>query len=134
MASFAKDPNKVKIPKELHPEWEKLISKMLTHSINKRPTFKEMKEIFSKVEQDLRNELIAKYGYEAPGVEEFENELRLTKSISPYQSNNKGKNKNNLADMAEKLKEERSFTNLNNMRKWLHFARQKAEVMVKLIK
>ena len=36
--------------------------------------------------------------------------------------------------MAEKLKEERSFTNLNNMRKWLHFARQKAEVMVKLIK
>lgn len=69
VASFAKDPNKVKIPKELHPEWEKLISKMLTHSINKRPTFKEMKEIFSKVEQDLRNELIAKYGYEAPGVE-----------------------------------------------------------------
>ena len=36
--------------------------------------------------------------------------------------------------MAEKLKEERSFTNMNNMRKWLHFARQKAEVMVKLIK
>lgn len=36
--------------------------------------------------------------------------------------------------MAQKLKEETSFTNMNNLRKWLHFARQKAEVMVKLIK
>ena len=53
------------------------------------------------------------------------NELRLTKSISPYQSNPKGGNKNNLTDMADKLREERSFTNMNNMRKWLHFARQK---------
>lgn len=36
--------------------------------------------------------------------------------------------------MAAKLKEERSFQYMNNMRKWVHFARQKAEVMVKLIK
>ena len=106
---------------------------MMTHDRKKRPSFKELKDYFAKIEQDLRNELIAKYGYEAPGVEEFDNELRLSKSISPYQSHSKG-GKNNLADMAEKLKEERSFTNMNNMRKWLHFARQKAEVMVKLIK
>lgn len=78
---------------------------------------------------------MAKYGEEGPAADDFDNELRLTKSISPYQSNTKtGGNKNNLIDMAEKLKEERSFTNINNVRKWLYFSRQKAEIMVKLIK
>lgn len=42
---------------------------MLTHNKGKRATFKEMKDIFSKVEQSLRSDLIDKYGYEAQGVE-----------------------------------------------------------------
>lgn len=57
----------------------------------------------------------------------------MTKSISPYQSNPKNQ-KNNLADMAQRLKEERSFTYINNLRKFIHFYRLKAEIMVKLIK
>ena len=58
----------------------------------------------------------------------------MTKSISPYQSKSKDKAKGNLADMAQRLQEERSFNNLNNLRKFLHFCRLKAELMVKLIK
>lgn len=36
--------------------------------------------------------------------------------------------------MAQRLKEERSFTFINNLRKYIHFYRLKAEIMVKLIK
>jgi glycogen synthase len=36
--------------------------------------------------------------------------------------------------MAERLKEENSFTRLNNLRKWLDFVRMKSEMMLKLIK
>jgi hypothetical protein len=36
--------------------------------------------------------------------------------------------------MAQKLKEEKSFTNINNLRKWLSFFRQKTEILVKIIK
>ena len=93
-----------------------------------------MKEQFEKMEQNIRNDLISKYGYENPGLDEFDSELRLTKSISPYQSKSKEGGNRNLADMAQRLQEERSFTNLNNLRKFLHFYRLKAELMVKLIK
>ena len=133
VASFSSESHKIKMPKELHEEWGNIISKMMTHNPAKRPTFKEMKEYFAKIEQNIRNDLIAKYGYETPGLDEFDSELRVTKSISPYQSNPK-KEKNNLADMAQRLQEERSFTNINNLRKYLHFYRLKAELMVKLIK
>ena len=36
--------------------------------------------------------------------------------------------------MAQRLKEEKSFTFINNLRKYIHFYRLKAEIMVKLIK
>lgn len=36
--------------------------------------------------------------------------------------------------MAQRLKEEKSFTYINNLRKYIHFYRLKAEIMVKLIK
>lgn len=48
-----------------------------------------MKEHFEKLEPKIRNDLIAKYGYETPEYGEFDSELRVTKSISPYQSNPK---------------------------------------------
>lgn len=64
-----------------------------------------MKEYFNSIEQELRDYLIKKYDQETPGLEAFQNQLRLTKSISPYTSNpNKIVNKNSLADMAQKLK------------------------------
>lgn len=105
----------------------------MTHNAAKRPTFKEMKEYFAKVEEKMRADLVAKYGYETPEYGEFDSELRVTKSISPYQSNPK-KEKNNLADLAQRLKEEKSFNYINNLRKYIHFYRLKAEIMVKLIK
>lgn len=75
---------------------------MLTHNHNKRISFKEMKQYFHSIEAGLKASLISKYGEEAPGLEAFQNELRLTKSICPYQSNAKGGN--SLADMAQRLK------------------------------
>ena len=133
VASFAKENHKIKIPEQLNEEWVRIIGKMMTHNPARRPTFKEMKEYFEKVQPAIRDALIKKYGYESPEYGEFDSELRVTKSISPYQSNPK-KEKNNLADMAQRLKEEKSFTFINNLRKYIHFYRLKAEIMVKLIK
>jgi hypothetical protein len=42
--------------------------------------------------------------------------------------------KNGKIDMVKKLKEERSFTNLNNLRKYLTFYRMKSDFLNKLIK
>jgi L-rhamnose mutarotase len=49
VGSFSKADHKIKMPKELHPEWEMIISRMMTHNPAKRPTFKEMKEVFEKI-------------------------------------------------------------------------------------
>lgn len=51
----------------------------------------------------MRSDLTTKYGEEST-LDNGDNDLRLTKSISPYQSNPKGNNKNSLADMAQRLK------------------------------
>ena len=46
VASFAKENHKIKIPDQLHPEWIRIIGKMMTHNPAQRPTFKEMKQYF----------------------------------------------------------------------------------------
>lgn len=65
VGKFSSPSHKAPIPKELHPEWEKIIGKMLTHNPAKRPSFKELKEYFAGVEPTLRTDLIAKYGEES---------------------------------------------------------------------
>jgi hypothetical protein len=57
--------------------------------------------------------------------------LRLTKTISPYQSK---PNIDKKQGMLKKLMEERSFTNINNLRKYLTFFRYKNDLMNRLIK
>lgn len=79
----------------------------------------------------MYKDLSAKYGYEMPGFEDFDDGLRLTKTISPYQSK---PNCNKKQDMLKKLMEERSFTNVNNLRKFLTFYRYKIDLMNRLIK
>jgi len=79
----------------------------------------------------MYKDISAKYGYEMPGFEDFDDGLRLTKTISPYQSKPAG---NKKQDMLKKLMEERSFTNVNNLRKFLTFYRYKIDLMNRLIK
>ena len=56
----------------------------------------------------------------------------ITKTLSPYQSrpNKEGKN----PDMSKKLKEERSFNCINDLRKFLTFYRMKNDMRTKLIR
>jgi len=79
----------------------------------------------------MYKDISVKYGYEMPGFEDFDDGLRLTKTISPYQSK---PNVNKKQDMLKKLMEERSFTNVNNLRKYLTFFRYKIDLMNRLIK
>lgn len=72
--------------------------------------------------------MVKKYGYETPDLDDG---LRITKTVSPYQSIPM---KNGKIDMVKKLKEERSFTNLNNLRKYLTFYRMKSDFLNRLIK
>lgn len=79
----------------------------------------------------MHKDLSLKYGYEMTDFEDFNGGLRLTKTISPYQSKpiyNKNPN------MLKKFMEERSFTNVNNLRKYLTFFRYKTDLMNRLIK
>jgi hypothetical protein len=48
----------------------------------------------------MYKDISAKYGYEMPGFEDFDDGLRLTKTISPYQSKPVG---NKKQDMLKKL-------------------------------
>lgn len=43
VAKFASSSHKAPIPKELQPEWQKIIGKMLTHNPAKRISFKDMR-------------------------------------------------------------------------------------------
>ena len=66
-----------------------------------------------------------------PGFQDFDDGLRLTKTISPYQSK---PNVNKKQGMLKKLMQERSFTNINNLRKYLSFFRYKNDILTRLIK
>lgn len=50
--------------------------------------------------ESMYKDISAKYGYEMPGFEDFDDGLRLTKTISPYQSKPVG---NKKQDMLKKL-------------------------------
>lgn len=65
------------------------------------------------------------------GFEDFDDGLRLTKTISPYQSKPV---KDGKQGMLKKLMEERSFSNINRLRKYLTFFRYKTDFMNRLIK
>ena len=54
----------VKVPDKYHPLWSKLINRMMTYNVNKRPTFTEMANYFEQVELKIRNDLAEKYGFE----------------------------------------------------------------------
>lgn len=79
----------------------------------------------------MYKDISAKYGYDMPGFEDFDDGLRLTKTISPYQSKPV---QNKKPDMLKKLMEQRSFTNVINLRKFLTFYRFKIDLMNRLIK
>ena len=104
---------------------------MLTYSHQKRPSFAEVLQSYKQRYESMYKDICAKYGYEMPGFEDFDDGLRLTKTISPYQSKPSGHKKQ---DMLKKLMEERSFTNVNNARKFLNFYRYKIDLMNRLIK
>lgn len=74
--------------------------------------------------------MAAKYGYETP---DFDDGLKITKSLSPYQSKPTA-NKDGKQDMLKKLKEERSFNNMNDLRKHFTFFRMKNDMLTKLIR
>lgn len=76
----------------------------------------------------MEEELNKKYGYESLEVDDG---LRITRTVSPYQSI---PTKFGKVDMLKKLKEERSYTNMNNLRKYLTFFRLKCDFLNKLIK
>lgn len=90
-----------------------------------------MLEEFKKTYDGMYRDLTNKYGYEMPGFEDFDDGLRLTKTISPYQSKPM---KDKKQGMLKKLMEERSFTNVNNLRKYLTFFRFKNDFLNRLIK
>lgn len=125
---FASPNKKIGYPKDLHPYWEKITLQCMTHDQNKRPTFKEMLAEFQKTGAEIEKDLAAKYGYEAP---DFDDGLKITKSLSPYQSKPL---KDGKQDMLKKLKEERSFNLMNDLRKWETFFRMKNDMRTKLIR
>ena len=123
-----KSPNKrIDYPKELHPAWEKITLSMLTYDKNARPSFEKLQVDFSKHSVEIEKDLAAKYGYESP---DFDDGLKITKTLSPYQSR-PGQGKQ---DLSKKLKEERSFNLINDLRKWLTFFRMKNDMQTKLIR
>jgi len=123
-----KSPNKrIDYPKELHPAWEKITLSMLTYNKNDRPSFEKLMSDFQKISTEIEKDLAAKYGYE---TNDFDDGLKITKTLSPYQSRpNQGKQ-----DLSKKLKEERSFNLINDLRKYLTFFRMKNDMQTKLIR
>lgn len=122
-------PNKkIGYPKELHPAWEKITLSMLTYDKNQRPSFEKILADFHKQAVEIEKDLNAKYGYDSP---DFDDGLKITKTLSPYQSR---PNKDGKQDMSKKLKEERSFNNINDLRKYLTFFRMKNDMRTKLIR
>lgn len=57
LKEFSSNLNKVKYPKELHPEWEQLTSMMLTFSPLKRKSFAEMLKIFKGIEPKIKEDI-----------------------------------------------------------------------------
>lgn len=47
--SFANPNKKIRMPEGYNPKWEKIILKMMTHDMNQRPTFKELKAYFDSI-------------------------------------------------------------------------------------
>lgn len=83
---------------------------------------------FEKQAHEIEKDLAAKYGYDSP---DFDDGLKITKTLSPYQSR---PNKDGKQDMSKKLKEERSFNSINDLRKFLTFFRMKNDMRTKLIR
>lgn len=123
-----KSPDKrIGYPKELHPAWEKITLAMLTYDKAARPTFEKLLVDFQKTSSEIEKDLAAKYGYESP---DFDDGLKITKTLSPYQSR---PSKDGKQDMSKKLKEERSFNSINDLRKFLTFFRMKNDMRTRLI-
>ena len=101
---------------------------MLIFDKEKRPSFSEVLAEFDKIRPEIEENLNKKYGYD---TQELDDGLRITRTVSPYQSIPV---KNGKVDMIKKLKEERSYTNMNNLRKYLTFFRMKSDFLNKLIK
>jgi len=76
----------------------------------------------------MRSDLAAKYGED---VGDFESGIKITKTLSPYQSRPQT---NSKGDMSKKFKEERSFNCINDLRKYLLFFRMKNDMRTKLIR
>lgn len=100
---------------------------MLTFSKTDRPKFPKLSELFEKQLQEMEKDLASKYGYDTP---DFDDGLRITKTLCPYQS----KPQNGKLDVVKKLKEERSYTHINDLRKYLTFFRMKNDMLTKLIR
>jgi len=84
-------------------------------------------ENFQKQASEIEKDLSAKYGYESP---DYDDGLRITKTLCPYQSRPTG----GKQDLSKKLKEERSYNMLNDLRKYLTFFRMKNDMQTKLIR
>ena len=125
---FKSPDKKIGYPRELHPFWEKITLKMMTHDKSQRPTFGELKEIFAKMAAEMKQDLANKYGED---VSDYDDGMVITKTLSPYQSR---PNKGGKQDMSKKLKEERSFNCINDLRKFLTFYRMKNDMRTKLIR
>ena len=100
---------------------------MLTYDKHNRPSFEKLLKDFQKQSVEIEKDLAAKYGYDSP---DFDDGLKITKTLSPYQSR-PGQGKQ---DLSKKLKEERSFNLINDLRKWLTFFRMKNDMQTKLIR
>ena len=123
-----KSPNKrIDYPKELHPNWEKITLSMLTYDKKTRPSFEQLLEDFNKQAKQIEADLATKYGYESP---DFDDGLKITKTLCPYQSRPQG----GKQDLSKKLKEERSYNMINDLRKYLTFFRMKNDMQTKLIR
>ena len=77
---------------------------------------------------EMKNDLANKYGED---VSDYDDGMVITKTLSPYQSR---PNKDGKQDMSKKLKEERSFNCINDLRKFLTFYRMKNDMRTKLIR
>ena len=108
--------------------WEKITLHMLTCDKNNRPSFKKLLQDFEKQAGEIEKDLANKYGYQSP---DFDDGLKITKTLSPYQSRPQ---KDGKQDLSKKLKEERSFNNINDLRKFLTFFRMKNDMQTKLIR
>lgn len=100
---------------------------MLTYSKNDRPSFEKLLQSFQKQAVEIEKDLANKYGYESP---DYDDGLRITKTLCPYQSRPQA----GKQDLSKKLKEERSYNMLNDLRKYLTFFRMKNDMQTKLIR